>query len=85
MRFVVQAFNPANRTTAQESCAMPFQMPTGLADGLEPESALGRSFLTLHPFAPIGKQLRLRPAFPPAYWVPRTRPTRPDLGGHIRK
>jgi hypothetical protein len=46
---------------------MPFQKPTGLADGLEPESALEWFFV--HPYAPAAGVPTGR------NWVPRTTPT----------
>ena len=54
---------------------MPFQKPTGLADGLEPESALGTSFSShsLRPATgvPTGSIL-----------VPPHQANKPGFGGH---
>ena len=55
------------RKPRRRADAVPFQKPTGLADGLEHESALGWNFL--HPYAPAADVPTGR------IWVPRTTPT----------
>ena len=69
------------RVPRRRACAVPFQKPTGLADGLEPESALGGVFTSIP--APLSDESDAGRRSHRPIGFPAPGPHGPSLGGHI--